>query len=177
MTNKYSYGEWTIRNATTDDIAAIIDIWRQGLLEQGKVADESQLRNEILENDFQSQINSQTTDFKFWICLSRTNEIAGWQSILPFQVSPNPVIKNSFGQSSTYIRPQFQGKGLGKLLLKHALEYCKSNTNIKFVIGFVLDQNKKSLKMCDEIGFQRMGVLPINDKGQFPHFNLLIYET
>lgn len=177
MENIYTYGKWTIRTATIQDLDDIVKIWRQGVLEQGSAAEESHLKIDTLKKEFQFQLEQQTTDFKFWICLTTDNSIAGWQSILPFHVSPNPIVKSSFGQSSTYVRKDFQGQGIGKILLKHALDYCKTNSNIKYVFGIVLTDNKKSLKMCNEIGFHNMGTLPNKRNLSFPNWDFLLYET
>ncbi|ANI90232.1 hypothetical protein A9P82_13595 [Arachidicoccus ginsenosidimutans] len=168
---------WIIRSATSSDVDDIAIIWQQGVLEQGSVVDENHLQIDSLKKEFLHQIQQQTQDFKFWICLSLDNKIVGWQSILPFHVSPNPIVKSSFGQSSTYVRKEFQGKGIGKLLLRHALNYCKNHSDIKYVFGIVLTENKKSLKMCDEIGFYNMGTLPKNNNLHFPDWDFLVYET
>ena len=177
MEKNYSYGEWTIRTASKQDLDDIVHIWRQGVLDQGAAADENHLQINALQKEFLFQLEQQNYDFKFWICLTTDNRIAGWQSILPFHVSPNPIVKSSFGQSSTYVRKEFQGQGIGKLLLNHALEYCKTYSNIKYVFGIVLTENKKSLKMCDEIGFHNMGTLPKTRNTDFPNWDFLLYET
>lgn len=177
MTTQPHSDKWIIRSAKLSDLDDIVAIWRQGVLEQGSTADERHLQPDTLKKEFAFQIEQQTNDFKFWICLTENNCIAGWQSILPFHVSPNPIVKSSFGQSSTYVRKEFQGKGIGKLLLNHALDYCKTKSNIKYVFGIVLTDNTKSLKMCDEIGFYNMGTLPRTQNLDFPNWDLLIYET
>lgn len=177
MNTQIISNKWIIRAASLDDLDDIVAIWRQGVLEQGSAADETYLKIDNLKKEFSFQIEQQNEDFKFWICLTYDNCIAGWQSILPFHVSPNPIVKSSFGQSSTYVRKEFQGQGIGKLLLNHALDYCKTNSNIKYVFGIVLTDNKKSLKMCDEIGFHNMGTLPKKQNFDFPNWDFLIYET
>ncbi|SDE31477.1 GNAT family N-acetyltransferase [Niabella drilacis] len=165
-----------IYEATAMDVDDITTIWRQGVLEQGAAANEDHLKVDNLKKDFRHQIEQQNENFKFWICLYK-DTIVGWRSILPFHVSPNPVVKSGFGQSSTYVKKEFQGKGIGKMLLDYALDYCKNHSNLKYVFGIVLTDNKKSLKMCDEIGFYNMGTLPKVQNAAFPEWDFLVYQT
>jgi len=177
MENHYSYDKWLIRSASLNDIDEIINIWREGFLEQESAADEKHLEVAHLKKEFQRHIELQNNNFKFWICLSADNEITGWQSILPFHPSPNPVVSSGFGQSSTYIKKGFQRLGIGKLLLRHALDYCREHSNIKYVFGLVHTSNTKSLQLCHEIGFHDLGELPKKNNRDFPRRNILVYEV
>jgi L-amino acid N-acyltransferase YncA len=167
-----------IRQAESKDADFIVDIWMDGNIEQYTFASLSSTTKQDLKRIINNHISIQDENFKFWVCVSNEGEIIGWQSILPFHASPNPLVRNSFAQSSTYVKKEFQHRGVGKGLLQHALKHCSENTEIVYVIGLLVTENIKSLKMCDNIGFLNYGTLPKNkSNNDFPNFDLVIYET
>ncbi|HTC00952.1 MAG TPA: GNAT family N-acetyltransferase [Ferruginibacter sp.] len=169
---------YKIRQAELKDTDFIVDIWIDGNIEQYSSQSLGTTTNEDLKRIISNHITIQDDNFKFWVCITDEDEIIGWQSILPFHASPNPLVRNCFAQSSTYVKKEFQTKGVGKFLLQHALNYCSDNTEIVYVIGLVVTENLKSLKMCDKLGFLNYGTLPKNKLNHnFPNFDMVIYET
>ncbi len=174
MQKEYKYNNWIIRQATEDDLNDIVEIWTEGVKKQ---TTDTEFNLNQVNFDFKSQILNQNNDFKFWVCVNNENTIIGWQSITPFHNTPNYAVKSIFAQSSTYVKHNYQKEGVGKILLTHALEYCKNKSRIKHVFGLVLSENKASLKLCDEIGFHNLGTLPNQGKKEYSNWDILVYET
>ncbi len=164
-----------IEEAKKEDLESIFLIWKEGVSYQSILSGDIHINEKEAKTILEHQIENQNDHFKFWTIKNNEGEIMGWQSILPFHSSPIPLVKNSFGQSSTYIHKGFQRKGLGKKLLKHALAYCASSTEIKYVFGIILTLNTKSLQLCSELGFQNLGVLPNKNK-EIRDFNLVVFS-
>jgi len=50
------------------------------------------------------------------------------------------------------VRSDFQGHGLGRMLMQLIIEYARS-LGLRFIDGRVLHENKAMLKLCRELGF------------------------
>ena len=63
-------------------------------------------------------------------------------------------IANNAALISYLVSPQFQGKGLGRIMLAKGLEYlATSNTNVIVANGYVMPQNIASVKVFKRLGF------------------------
>ena len=163
--------EYIIRQAILKDVEAVTRIWMEG----SKKSLGFTIPDSDYERFFSKKISNQTDEFRMWIAEKKDGTILGWQSL--FETRINPAINNLMAESSTYVSKHNTVKGIGKLLLNHALKYCSDSTNIRYVFGLVLNENTKSLKMCKEVGFVDMGVLPKKWNRDFPSWNFVVYET
>jgi maltose O-acetyltransferase len=58
------------------------------------------------------------------------SQVVGFYSIVVIQndfVSGNVMVKKGFWLEHLFIKPSFQKKGIGRMLLEHALNYCEEN--------------------------------------------------
>src|SRR6185312_2870149 len=155
------------------DVKQITEIFISGIHNQ--YSSSPPHRDEI-ERKFSTQIEGQDQNFKFWVCADSQNNIIAWLSILPFHSSPHPIVSNAYGQCSLYVHKNYRKNGVGRLLLRYALEYCSKKTTIKYVLGIVLQNNDASMSLCRQAGFMDLGTLPKQKAKEYPFVNLLVYE-
>ena len=94
----------------------------------------------------------QTDYYPLYIAEDRS-QVAGWGSISPFH--PRPAYRPT-GEFSIYISPDFQGRGIGDLLLKH-LCACAENLGYHSLIGLITGTNTASLNLAAKNKFVKVG--------------------
>ncbi|WP_419788025.1 N-acetyltransferase family protein [Pseudodesulfovibrio sp.] len=79
--------------------------------------------------------------------------ILGWISFQPFYGRP---AYDQTAEISIYLAPEARGKGLGKQLLREALELTP-RLGLKTLIGFIFSHNEPSLRLFSGFGFEDWG--------------------
>ena len=82
--------------------------------------------------------------------------IVGWVS---FQSFYGRAAYDHTAEISVYISPEYQGRGLGRVLLAEALAMTKG-LDIKTVVGFIFSHNVPSIRLFKSFGFEEWGKLP-----------------
>lgn len=144
--------EYQIRQAKPEDSVDMARIWVSGQELMGipvKPADYAAV--------FRDKVGHQDDIFQVWCAETPEGRVIGWQSISPY--INHPYLKPYFGESSTYVCATTRARGLGRALLVHALEHA-ANTSIRYVTANVLANNARILKICDDLGFVRVGLFP-----------------
>lgn len=159
----------TIRQAIIKDITSIKSIW----LENYDDFKES-INPEELEFYLLTQIIRQDDNYKFWVGVNENEEIIAWSSVFPFHPGPMPFVKGKLAENSTYVKKEYRNRGVGKNILKHALEYCVT-TDIQYVKGLICSDNIGSLKMCMDLGFEK--IYSINKQNMLPSFEVLLFKV
>ena len=111
-------------------------------------------------------VSSQSQTFKFWVSVTIAGQIVGYSTTQPTYPSPDPKYRNGFGLISTYIAPVAMGKGLGTKLVDHNLNYCRTQTDLAYIVGYRAPSNDRSVKITDQFGFETIGKLPA--RSDFP---------
>jgi RimJ/RimL family protein N-acetyltransferase len=71
---------------------------------------------------------------------------------------PNAKKKNSHaGEFGVSVHPNFQGVGIGRLLIETLLKWATQNGQIEKVFLNVFDTNKNAIKLYKELGFAEEG--------------------
>ena len=86
---------------------------------------------------------------------SNANTI-GWISFQSFYGRP---AYDATTEISIYLNPHARGKGIGKTVLRYAMENC-GTYGIKTLLGFIFAHNEPSLKLFRNFGFEDWAVLP-----------------
>ncbi|MFM6320746.1 MAG: N-acetyltransferase family protein, partial [Microcystis panniformis] len=86
----------------------------------------------------------------------QNEQIIGWLSLQMFYGRP---AYHKTAEVSIYIAPNYQGKGIGKKLLDHAITNCPK-LNISKLVGFVFAHNSASCRLFGSFGFEQWGFLP-----------------
>ena len=144
--------EYRIRQARADDAEDMARIWVSGQELMGipvKQADYAAV--------FRDKVDHQDDIFQVWCAEFPDGRVIGWQSISPY--INHPYLKPYFGESSTYVCASTRARGLGRALLVYALEHA-AQTPIRYVTANVLANNDRIMKICDELGFVRVGFFP-----------------
>ncbi|AFG35383.1 acetyltransferase, ribosomal protein N-acetylase [Fervidobacterium pennivorans DSM 9078] len=58
-----------------------------------------------------------------------------------------------------YVAPQYRGKGIGKLIIRKALEFAFKELNLRRVTAEVYEYNERSLRLLESLGFKKEGIL------------------
>ncbi|GEO80756.1 bifunctional acetate--CoA ligase family protein/GNAT family N-acetyltransferase [Pararhodospirillum oryzae] len=65
---------------------------------------------------------------------------------------------NETTEFSVVVRSDFKGSGLGKALMRKIIRYCHERRT-RYMVGQVLRDNRRMLRFCEDLGFERIGVV------------------
>ena len=143
-----------IRLATNEDFEEIFSIWLEGISFSFAPSSISEIE---LKVKFELNYFLRYGIFNYWIAISKTNEIVGWQSLN--KCTTNPLKDNHFAESSTYIKKEYRNDGVGELLLNHVFNEAKYSS-LKYITGYISCENKAVNILCKKVGFNIVGQLP-----------------
>jgi len=152
--------DYRVRTANQTDVPRIAEIWLEGIAKAFANSDKEIPPIENIHMQLSKLVGQQTDDFKFWLCEDQSNSIIGWSTVQPFHTTPLESVRNAFGFISTYLTSSCQGRGVGTLLVRFVLDYCKDYTSVAYVIGVQDRANPASVKITDKFGFLDLGTLP-----------------
>jgi RimJ/RimL family protein N-acetyltransferase len=95
----------------------------------------------------QKTIEYQTSNLAFYICLEETDEVIGFLGA----VNTGDSI---FEDTGICIASKYQGNGYGKQALQLLLEIIFEELDGKEFIYSCFEENKKSQKLCESLGFE-----------------------
>ncbi|CAB3757843.1 GNAT family N-acetyltransferase [Paraburkholderia solisilvae] len=140
------------RDATPDDLPAIVAIYNSTVPSREVTADLEPVSIDSRRAWFDAHGPERRP---LWVVEEGARVIA-WLSFSDFYGRP------AYGRTaevSIYLDESARGKGLGKTLLKAALE-AAPGLSIDTVLGFVFGHNEPSLRLFHGFGFADWGVLP-----------------
>ena len=141
-----------IRLATINDLSSIVKIYNQAIINR-QTGDLS----ELTANDRKDWFSQHDND-NFPIFVAEENgEIIGWLSLSKYRSGRNAFIHCA--EISYYVDMQNTGKGVGKKLFHHCLDYL-GNKEITTLIAIILGSNTKSINFTGKFGFEVWGILP-----------------
>jgi phosphinothricin acetyltransferase len=138
--------------AEFSDLPHIVNIYNASIPGRLATADLEPVTVASKENWFHSHNQKNRP---LWLVMA-DEKIAGWLSFNSFY--GRPAYENTI-ELSIYLDHKFQGKGLGNICLKFALEEAKSR-KIKNVLGFIFGHNQASLHLFYKFKFELWGNLP-----------------
>ncbi len=149
-----------IRLAVESDLPAIIEIYNAAIPTRLATADLDPISVESRRAWFRSHGDR----YPVWVMTigdrdiqsDRNEQIIGWLSLQMFYGRP---AYHKTAEVSIYVDPHYQGKGLGKKLLSHAIASC-SKLDISKLVGFIFAHNTASLRLFENLGFEQWGFLP-----------------
>ena len=149
--------DYTIREATLDDVDQIYEIWRSGLTQSLGTAD---LPAGDHRANFEKLVREQDANFKVFVAVNDTG-VLGFHGLVPFRA--NPLTRNLMAESSTYIRADSMKANVGRDLAFHALRHADVS-EIQFVVAYIAITNERTLISAQRAGYQLVGYLPKNTK-------------
>ena len=143
---------WTYRQATREDLSAVVEIYNATIPSRMVTADLEPVSLESRIGWFEQH----KPDFRpLWVA-EQDGQLAGWLSFSTFYGRP---AYNKTAELSVYIGEAFRHRGLGTYLLSQAIAHAPS-IGIDRLIGFVFGHNRPSLELFVKLGFARWGELP-----------------
>src|SRR5438132_4277440 len=144
--------EMIIRDAGDADLPAIINIYNAAIATRMATA---QLDPVTLE-ERRDWLKEHSPDrHPFWV-LETDGRIAGWLSLKPFALR---CAYRGTAEISVYVDEKFRRRGVARRLLEEAIARSPS-LEITAIVGLIFGHNEPSLKLFEQLGFQRWGLLP-----------------
>jgi len=145
-------GPMKIRDAVPADLPALVAIYNAAVATRISTA---QLEPVTVESRRDWLKEHTATRHPFWVMESE-GQVAGWLTIKPF------VQRSAYDgtvELSVYVAERFRRRGVGRALLEEAVVRAPS-LGIKAILGLIFAHNEPSLKLFEQLGFERWGLLP-----------------
>ncbi len=91
-----------------------------------------------------------------FVVLNELNQIVGTYIIKPNQFDLGDHIANC----SYMVNPEFQGKGVGKLMCHHSIEFAKEKGFLGIQFNIVVSTNTAAVALWQKFGFLIIGTSP-----------------
>ena len=150
------------RNATIDDLPAIVAIYNSTVASRMVTAD----TEPVSVADKLNWFNQHQSKRPLWVVENENNGIIGWISFQDFYGRP---AYNGTAEISIYIEDNFRQQGLGKKMLQYAISNAVE-LQIHTMLGFIFEHNAASIKLFESFGFETWGNLKdiaIMDNNQY----------
>ena len=143
--------EMKIRDAVESDLPSIINIYNAAVATRLATA---QLDPVTLQ-ERRDWLEQHSATRPFWV-LEIEREIAGWLTLKSFL--PRCAYRGT-AEVSVYVDERFRRRGIGRALLRQAIERAGS-LDINAIVGLIFAHNEPSLRLFESLGFKRWGLLP-----------------
>ena len=141
-----------IRDASDADLPAILAIYNQAVLTRISTA---QLQTVSIE-ERKDWIREHSVDrHPFWVG-EIDGEVASWLTVKPF--IPRCAYEGTV-ELSVYVGEKFRRRGLARQMLEETIARAPS-LGITAMVGLIFGHNHPSLKLFEQLGFERWGLLP-----------------
>ena len=142
----------TIRDAAEADLPAIVDIFNATVPTRTSTA----VLEPVAVAERVEWFREHSPDrHPLWVA-DLDGKIGGWLSIHPF--IGRPAYRGTV-EVSVYIHENFRRRGIARALLEKAIAACVA-FEITALIGLILGHNAASLRLFEQLGFERWGLLP-----------------
>ena len=142
----------TVRDATEADLPAIVAIYNAAIPGRTATADLEPVTVESRRGWFAAHDPARRP---LWVA-EADGEVVAWIGLSSFY-GGRPAY-NATAEVSMYVAPHFQAKGLGRDLMTRMIAACP-RLGVTTLLGMFFDHNAASLRLCDALGFQRVGHL------------------
>lgn len=139
------------RNATIDDLSAIVDIYNS-IVPLGTITADTEPATVESRAEWFAAHNPKRP---LWI-VEEEGKILGFLSFKSFYGRPAYNITVELG---LYLSPSARGKGIGKMMLQKAIDDSPA-LGIENLLGFIFDSNETSIALFKHFGFEPWGTLP-----------------
>jgi L-amino acid N-acyltransferase YncA len=144
--------EMKIRDAVESDLPAIIKIYNVAVATRVATAQLEQ----VTVDERRNWLKEHSPDrHPFWV-LEMDRQIAGWLTLKPFL--PRCAYRGT-AEVSVYVDELFRRRGVGRTLLGEAIARAPS-LQIRAMLGLIFAHNEPSLRLFEQLGFERWGLLP-----------------
>jgi L-amino acid N-acyltransferase YncA len=141
----------TTRNATIDDLPAIVAIFNAAI-PTGVTAETAPISVDSRKAWFDEHGPKR---YPLWV-EERNGEVVAWLSISQYY---RQSAYDATGEVSVYVAPHHQRAGIARSLVALALETAP-RLGLSTLVGYVWAHNEASLRLFETQGFERWGRLP-----------------
>lgn len=141
-----------IRDAVESDLPAIIDIYNTAIATRMSTA---QLEPVTVESRRRWLTEHSPDRHPFWV-MECDGQVAGWLTIKPFL--PRCAYSGT-AELSVYVDQKFRRRGVARTLLEEAIARAPQ-LEITAMVGLIFAHNEPSLRLFEQVGFARWGLLP-----------------
>jgi len=142
----------SIREATIADLPRIVEIYNAAIPGRQATADTGPVSVDARRAWFDAHAANRLPI----LVHEHGGQVEAWISFEPFY--GRPAYRHTV-ELSIYIAPEHTGRGLGKALMRDALERAAA-LPVKTLLGFVFAHNEPSLRLLRAFGFAEWGRLP-----------------
>ena len=143
----------TVRDATENDLPAIIDIYNESIPAGRATADTEPIT--VAERlDWFKKFDPKKRPI--WVAMDR-GQIVGCVYLSWFYGGRPAYAKTA--EISTYIASSHQGKGIGSMLKERMIEACP-RLGVENLLSMYFDHNEATQRLNDRFGFEGVGHLP-----------------
>lgn len=146
-------GPFTLRDATEDDLPAIVAIYNSTIASRMVTADLEPVSVEARRPWF---LAHQVRARPLWVACDPDGTVSAWLSFDTF--FPRAAYDGT-AMIGLYVGAAFRRRGLGRYLLQQAIERAPS-LGLHTVLGYIFGHNEPSLQLFAAHGFVRWGHLP-----------------
>jgi len=141
-----------MRQATEKDLPAIVDIYNASIPGRKATADLEPVSMESKREWFRKH----SPDRYPLLVHEVDGRIVAWVGLQSFHGRP---AYRYTAEISTYVAPEHQGRGIGKLLMQEGIAAAR-DAGIKSLVAYVFSHNDASLSLLAKQGFEKWGQLP-----------------
>jgi L-amino acid N-acyltransferase YncA len=144
--------EMFIRDAVEADLPAIVAIYNEAVATRLSTA---QLEPVTVESRRQWLADHSPDHHPFWV-LELDGQVAGWLTLKSFL--PRCAYRGT-AEVSVYVDQRFRRRGVARKLLEEAMARA-SSLEISALVGLIFAHNEPSVRLFEQLGFARWGLLP-----------------
>jgi L-amino acid N-acyltransferase YncA len=144
--------EMIIRDAVEEDLPAIIRIYNAAVATRVATA---QLEPVTIEDRRDWLKQHSRNRHPFWV-LEIDRQIAGWLTLKPFL--PRCAYRGT-AEVSVYVDEKFRRRGVARALLGKVIRRAPA-LKVNAMVGLIFAHNGPSLRLFEQLGFEKWGLLP-----------------
>lgn len=141
-----------VRDATEDDLPAIISIYNEAIPGRSATADTEPVTVESRRDWFAKH---EPTRRPLWVA-EFDGQIVAWIGLSSFY-GGRPAY-DATAEVSMYIKSEYQNRKLGRELMQRMIEACP-RLGVTTLLAMYFDHNIASKRMCEALGFEQAGHL------------------
>jgi L-amino acid N-acyltransferase YncA len=147
-----SEAKMKIRDARVSDLPAIIKIYNAAIVTRISTAQLEPVTLQARRNWLKEHSSDR---HPFWV-LEIGGQVSGWLTLKPFL--PRAAYRGT-AEVSVYVDERFRRHGVGRALLAEAIARARS-LRIRAMVGLIFAHNQPSLRLFEQLGFEKWGHLP-----------------
>lgn len=141
----------TVRPATRDDLAGILEIYNDAVLTTTATYDYEPRTIEHRRVWFEEH---ERDNYPVFVAAGPDRRVLGWSALNPYHARPGYRFTS---ENSVYVAADQRGRGLGRLLLAPLMDAAQER-GLHAIIAAIDAENAASIRLHAAFGFERVGL-------------------